>query len=87
MSCFLCFSSHEKKSTERTNSRRGGHVPASAPHYREARTQQRPGKKGLQTKRQILNSCDIHPCYLKYEYVSIPTGVLQVFLSAKKGSG
>ncbi|KAE9463779.1 hypothetical protein C3L33_04317, partial [Rhododendron williamsianum] len=42
MSCFLCFSSHEKKSTERTNSRRGGHVPASAPHYREARTQQRP---------------------------------------------
>ncbi|KAF7153078.1 hypothetical protein RHSIM_Rhsim01G0256200 [Rhododendron simsii] len=42
MSCFLCFSSHEKKSTERTNSRRGGPVPASAPHYREARTQQRP---------------------------------------------
>ncbi|KAI8574288.1 hypothetical protein RHMOL_Rhmol01G0342900 [Rhododendron molle] len=42
MICFSCFSSHEKKSTERTNSRRGGPVRASAPHYREARTQQRP---------------------------------------------
>ncbi|PSR94918.1 Serine/threonine-protein kinase [Actinidia chinensis var. chinensis] len=42
MNCFPCFSSHEKKAPKRDDSRKRGHVPASAPHYREAPMQSRP---------------------------------------------
>ncbi|GFZ17616.1 protein kinase superfamily protein [Actinidia rufa] len=43
MSCFPCFSSHEKKSSSRrVNSRKRGPVPAAPPIYREVPVQPRP---------------------------------------------
>ncbi|KAL6953545.1 putative serine/threonine-protein kinase pbl26 [Sarracenia purpurea var. burkii] len=50
MSCFSCFSSHEKKASRKVNNRKRGNVvaaaaSASAPPYREAPVQPRPGSK------------------------------------------
>lgn len=56
MSCFSCFSSHEKKACERTNSRRGGPLPASAPHYREARTQPQPATNDKDGNKEAANN-------------------------------